>query len=304
VKTHFGHSIPVGISYKKASITAALLFSVFFYLVAAFTISYSINKNQEILPTSISGIRLFFRKLSPWCIVGSSGKASLSQLQMLVFTLIVGTLLFYQWVRTGVLQEISTDLLYLIGISTIGAGGNEIAKSVKKNLDPEVYAYVQQLGWFTAPMENAHTAAHPSELLLTNGRFDIYKFQMLLFTTVIAGYVIASGANELGNIQISATLLTLMGMSQTVYVGGHAATDSLTPFQDQVRGMQALQQKYSDPGNPKEGQKMIVDRFRIAATLAADMFSDIYQREVPPEMLEIALVPKTPPATEKFAPAA
>jgi hypothetical protein len=203
-----------------------------------------------------------------------------------------------------VLQEISTDLLYLIGISTVGAGGNEIAKSVKKNLDPDVYAYVQQLGWFTTPLENAHTSAHPSELLLTNNRFDIYKFQMLLFTVVIAGYVILSGANELGNIQISATLLTLMGMSQTVYIGGHAATDSLTPFQDQVRGMQVLQQQYNDPENSQEGQKMIAERFRVAATLAAEMFSDIYQRAVPPEMLEMRLVLKMPPATEKSAPAA
>jgi hypothetical protein len=296
VKTYMGRDVPVSISYKKASLATAVLFFLFCYFSAAFTISYSISKTQNLLPTNISGLRLFFKKLSPWCIVGSSGQASLSQLQMFLFTMIVATLLFYQWIRTGLLQEISTDLLYLIGISTLGAGGNEITKSIKKNLDAEVYAYVQQMSWFTAPMERAHLSAHPSELLLTNDRFDIYKFQMLVFTFVIAAYVIASGANELGNIQISSTLLTLMGMSQGVYIGGHATADSLTPFQDQVRGMQALQQQYLDAANSPEQQVILAKKFRVAAIQAAEMFTNIFHRDIPASMLHMPTLSINAPA--------
>jgi hypothetical protein len=304
VKSYMGRDVPVSISYKKASLTTAVLFFLFCYFSAAFTISYSISKTQNMLPTNISGVRLFFKKLSPWCIVGSSGQASLSQLQMFLFTMIVATLLFYQWIRTGLLQEISTDLLYLIGISTLGAGGNEITKSIKKNLDAEVYAYVQQMSWFTAPMERAHLSAHPSELLLTNDRFDIYKFQMLVFTFVIAAYVIASGANELGNIQISSTLLTLMGMSQGVYIGGHATADNLTPFQDQIRGMQAMQQQYVDAANSPEQQAVIAKKFRSAAVQAAEMFTNIFHRDIPASMMHMPTLHVSAPAAEKSAPIA
>lgn len=292
VKPYFGRTLPVDISHKHASIFAAWLFAFTCYLIAAITISYRADRKQEIMPTSMSGLRIFLRKLSPWYVVGSSGQASLSQLQMLLFTLIVATLLFYQWLRTGLLQEISTDLLYLIGISTAGAGGSQITASIKKNLDPEVYKYVQELGWFTAPMAGAHASAHPSELLLTNNRFDIYKFQMLLFTFVIAAYVIASGANELGNVQISSTLLTLMGISQGAYMGGHAATDSLTPLQDQLRGMQLLQQHWIAANGNRVVQQQLDQRFRIAAKQAADMFSNIFFREVPPSMLGMPLLTK------------
>ncbi len=302
VKTFLGRDVPVSISYKKASLATAVLFFLACYFSAAFTISYSISKTQNMLPSNISGLRLFFRKLSPWCIVGSSGQASLSQLQMFLFTMIVATLLFYQWMRTGLLQEISTDLLYLIGISTLGAGGNEITKSVKKNLDTDVYSYVQQMSWFTAPMERAHLSAHPSELLLTNDRFDIYKFQMLVFTIVIAAYVIASGANELGNIQISSTLLTLMGMSQGVYIGGHATTDNLSPFQDQIRGMQTLQQQYFDAADSPEQQALLAKKFRLAASQAASMFTNIFHRDVPATMLQMPILATSVPTAEKSAP--
>ncbi|MEN9866170.1 MAG: hypothetical protein RL748_1760, partial [Pseudomonadota bacterium] len=222
-KFYFGHQVPVYISHRNASIFAAWFFAISCYLCAAFTIWYS-TRRQSLTPASLpnslrtpSRLRAALRRISPWYLAGSSGHASLSQLQMLLFTLIIATLLFYQWIRTGLLQEISTDLLYLMGISTIGAGGAQVTNSIKKNLDPKVYDYLQQLGWFTAPVAGAHTTAMPSQLLLTNGRFDIYKFQMAVFTLVIAAYVIAAGGDQLGNIQISATLLSLMGMSQGVY---------------------------------------------------------------------------------------
>jgi hypothetical protein len=284
LKPWFGRALPTAISHKKTSIFAAWLFALGFYVIAAVTIAYRADRKQEIFPSSVSGLRLFMRRLSPWYVVGSSGHASLSQLQMLLFTLIVGTLLFYQWLRTGLLQELSTDLLYLIGISTVGAGGSQITSSIKKNLDPEVYKYLQQLGWFTAPMAGAHSAAHPSELLLTNSRFDIYKFQMLLFTFVIASYVIVAGASELGNVQISTTLLTLMGISQGAYMGGQAASDALTPLQDQLRGMQLLQENWIAAKDDNELQTLLNQRFLLATKQAADMFSQIFAREIPPYM--------------------
>jgi hypothetical protein len=279
---YFGRDLPVTVSNKGASIGAALLFAAFFYLVAGAAIAPAAR-----MPGAAR--RRWWgtwRRLLPWNITGANGQASLSQLQMLVFTLIVATLLFYQWLRTGLLQDLSTDLLYLIGISTAGTAASQAATAIRKNLEPAIYQYVQQLGWFTAPIAEPQGKGRPSGLLLTNRRFDIYKFQMLVFTCVIAAYVIASGADELGNIQISATLLTLMGMSQGAYVGGRAAADLLTPLQDQLRGMQTLQQRYGAATDARVGEELR-RQFRLAATEAGAMFETMFGRVLQPWMLDM-----------------
>lgn len=279
---YFGRDLRLTVSSKSASIVAALVFAVFFYLVAG----------AAVLPARMPGLgrmrgwRGAARRLLPWNITGANGQASLSQLQMLLFTLIVATLLFYQWLRTGLLQDLSTDLLYLIGISTAGTAATQVAMAVRKKLDPAAYAYVQQLGWFTAPIVESEVRGRPSGLLLTNRRFDIYKFQMLVFTCVIAAYVVASGADQLGNVQISDTLLTLMGMSQGAYVGGRAAADLLTPLQDQLRGMQALQARYRAAPDAEVAEELR-RQFRLAATQAGAMFGAMFGRALPPHMLEM-----------------
>lgn len=283
----FGRDLYVNLSNRHSSMVAALLFALLCYLVAAAAIvprkAAAMAGTAGIAASAVMRLRVRLHRLTPWYISGSGGKASLSQLQMLLFTLIVATLLFYQWLRTGVLENISTDLLYLIGISTAGAGGSQITDSVKKSLDPKVYDYVHQLGWFTAPMSSIHGSTRLSDLLLTNDRFDIYKFQMMMFTLVIAAYIIACGANELGSLQISATLLTLMGMSQGAYMGGKASTDTLGPLQDQLLGMQSLQAQYQ-ASTDGALQTELAQRFAQAAQQAAVMFGNMYARDIPDAM--------------------
>ncbi|AKU23446.1 hypothetical protein [Massilia sp. NR 4-1] len=286
-EVYFGRSVHLNVSSKSASLAAALLFATCFYLVAAATV--------PVLWRRQAGWRARGTCLLPWNITGPNGQASLSQLQMLVFTLIVATLLFYQWLRTGLLQQLSTDLLYLIGISTAGAAGSQVTSSLKKELEPAAHQYAQQLGWFTAPLIGPERKAGAGALLMSNKRFDIYKFQMLVFTFVIAAYVIASGADELGNIQISATLLTLMGMSQGAYVGGRVATDSLSALQHQLQGMQNLQERYQRSADPEVGAELR-RRFRLAAQEAGAMFGNLFGRVLPEYLLDIPIDAQAAPA--------
>ena len=288
---YFGRDLPVTVSNEGASIFAALLFAVFFYIVAGIAVVPTIPAHG----TTRWRWHGSGRGLLPWNITGGNGQASLSQLQMLIFTLIVATLLFYQWLRTGLLENLSTDLLYLIGISTAGTAASQVAMAIRKNLDPDIYLYVQQLGWFTAPIAEAKSVGPPSGLLMTDRRFDIYKFQMLVFTCVIAAYVVASGASKLGSIHISATLLTLMGMSQGAYVGGRAAADLLSPLQDQFRGMQTLQRRYLASTDPKVGMELR-RQFGVAAVQAGTMFEAIFGRVLPSSMLDMPPDVDTPPA--------
>ncbi len=287
VSTYFGREVPVNVSHSIASMGAALLFAIVAYFTAALTILNRVGMVTQTDKVRNFSMVPFLKSIMPWQVVGTSGQASLSQLQMLVFTIIVSTLLFYQWVRTGLLQDLSTDLLYLIGISTVGAAGTEVTKTIKKNLDQPVYDYAQSLGWFAAPMMGVGQQAKPSQLLLTNNRFDIYKFQMLLFTFVIAAYVIVRGSSALGNVSISATMLSLMGISHGAYMGGRATADTLTPLQDTLLSMQVLQNQYYAPGVGEEYKLILETRFYDAAKQAAEMFTPIFDRDIPDNLMRM-----------------
>jgi hypothetical protein len=284
-KIYFGRKLKLVVSHKHGSVGLALIFAAIVYVIAAAAVAAIVSRETGVTGT---GWRHAFKRLMPWNIIGDSGQTALSQLQMLMFTLIVATLLFYQWLRTGLLQELSTDLLYLIGISTAGAAGSQVTAKFKKGLAPKVYEYVQQLGWFNAPFARPQGQANPAELLMTNKRFDTNKFQMMIFTFVIAAYVIASGASELDTLRISATLLTLMGMSQGAYVGGHATSDSLATLQHQLRGMQTIQKRYQGSTDEQVKQDLL-QRFEQAATRAAAMFGNIYGREITGQLLEMPI---------------
>src|SRR5260370_7701902 len=52
---------------------------------------------------------------------GSDGKGSLSKLQILFFSLIVFGLLSYILARTGALSDLSSSILYLLGIAGVGS---------------------------------------------------------------------------------------------------------------------------------------------------------------------------------------
>jgi hypothetical protein len=283
-KIYFGRKIELVVSSKYLSIAAALLFALAFYLAGAAAVAAIVRREASAECPALGR----FERLLPWNIVCDNGQAALSQLQMLMFTLIVATLMFYQWLRTGLLQELSTDLLYLIGISTLGAAGGQLGASFKKGLEEKTYQYVQQLGWFTAPFARLQRRGDPTSLVMTNKRFDTNKFQMLVFTFVIAAYVIESGASELDNLHISSTLLTLMGISQGAYVGGAAVSDSMATLQHQLKGMQRLQESYRTSADLQVKEELR-RRFALAAARAGAMFNSIYGREVPDYMLEMPI---------------
>lgn len=284
-RPYFGRRIALETSRKGASIGAALLFAFGFYLLTAQAVAAILATGQAPQPRRW---RALLARLAPWNLVGEGAQTALAQLQMLMFTLIVASLLFYQWLRTGLLQELSTDLLYLIGISTLGAAGSQIGSALKKGLTPDMVRYAHQLDWFTAPLAQTCKRADPAGLLTTNKRFDIYKFQMLVFSIVIAAYVIAAGADELDKLHISATLLTLMGISQGAYVGGNVTSDSMSVLQEQLRGMHTLQRRYrasTDDGIRQELRR----RFRLAAARAALPFGTLFGRVIPDYLLEMPI---------------
>ena len=180
---------------------------------------------------------------------GVFGEASMSQVQVLLFTFIVAGLLFQLWLRTGVLSNISEQLLILIGISAVGAGGAKFTGTIKTSLSDTTAQYLIGKGWYSWVQEPLHNHATLAKLLLTDSRLDVYKFQMAIFTVVVAFYVIWAGQTDLSQVKISETMLYLIGISQGVYVGGKAITDRTTDLESAVAKMIDLEKQIQSVGS-------------------------------------------------------
>jgi len=157
----------------------------------------------------------------------SKDKASLAQFQIFFFTLIVLWLLTFIALRTGMLSDISLDVLLLLGISAAGTVGSKVADSMKKRLSYENWAWLRNRDWLTTYESGIGQApdvkrARWGDLLKTDGDFDIYSFQLAVFSIVVAYSLVTSGVDQLATFEIPANLKGLLGLSNVVYIGGKA----------------------------------------------------------------------------------
>ena len=226
----------------------------------------------------------------------SYGEASMSQLQVLAFTLIVGGLLFHLWMSTLILSDISTDLLKLIGISAIGAAGAKFTHTLKVTPNDQTSRFLIGKGWYNWEKEPLQDHATFKKLLLTDGRLDIYKFQIAIFTLVVACYVISAGQAGLGDVKISETMLYLIGISQGVYVGGKAVTDRTTDLEAAVQKMIDLESKIDmakagvTGATPAADLPAVYAEYRKAAITAVQEFTGLQNRKFPTigNLIEVA----------------
>lgn len=223
-------SLEVEVSRKTPAVLAAAILVIVLYVTAALAGS-----------RFGSGVGWW-----PWQVTaGFHGRASLSRLQLFSFSLIVAALMLYTWIRTGVLVDLSEDLLYLLGISATGTAGAKFTTVVKKRPSVEVRAYLTRKGWFPSEPAKAGDVGRLRDLLLTDGALNVYKFQAAAFSLVVGAAVIGSWFSSGGGFEIPDSLLALMGLSQAFYVGGKAISESdVTKWQDRVGSLEGLEKTY------------------------------------------------------------
>lgn len=140
---------------------------------------------------------------------GKYGGASLSLAQILLWTVLVFSASFYVLVASGKLLDLTTEVLTLLGI----AGGSsvlaKIAASAKDNKGRKIIE-----------MQQSQQQREPkwTDLFQSEGRPDLYKFQMALFTTLAAVFVAGKIFTTLTFPELPANLLTLIGISNGVYL--------------------------------------------------------------------------------------
>lgn len=162
-------------------------------------------------------------------------KASLSRLQLLGFTLLVWGLLVFVLLRTDVLSDISEHILWLLGISAGGTVGVKVAEHTTERLSFENWSWLRNQGWLTVHEEGTGTEPDPSRarwgdlLKATDGSLDIYKFQLAVFSLLVGLKLLTSDLASLASFTIPTNLLTLLGLSNGVYIGGKAIAQSAYP---------------------------------------------------------------------------
>jgi hypothetical protein len=152
-----------------------------------------------------------------WIVTGKVGNASLSLAQILIWSMLVFAASFYVLMVSGKLLNLTNDVLVLLGFA---GGASVIAKITASVKDVKG----QSLAGSTEKQPKWR------DLITTDGRPDLYKFQMALFTTLAAVFVAKEIFSTLEFPMLPSGLLTLIGISNGVYLTAKAS--SKTAFEE------------------------------------------------------------------------
>ena len=143
-----------------------------------------------------------------------NGYASLSRLQMVVWTFVVAASAVYVMALSGDLIEVTTGTLVLLGISgavTVGSRLQESAQSAKLAGDGPSAA--RRPRWSDLIVNDANGERE----------IDIARVQMLYFTLVTAAFVVMRVLTSYVIPEIPQGFQILMGISNAVYFGSKVA---------------------------------------------------------------------------------
>jgi hypothetical protein len=206
--------LPVRLSPSFASKAVAVGVVILVYVLAAFLFSTR-RADAQSVASRLSLLRV---------VTGKDGKASLSNFQILFFTMIVFGLILYLVLRTGMLAELSSTIMLLLGITGFGSTLAKGADSQRNAFSAENRAWLMQHGWIPTTPVVRSDAASWRDLITTEDEFDVYRFQSLIFSIVVGLALIAGGVVQLSTFAIPQTILGILGLSQAVYISGKLVT--------------------------------------------------------------------------------
>jgi hypothetical protein len=208
---------PLNVSYLPVYVSP-VEWSIVFTLLVGIAVYYAAARALRMLAGSGLTAHQSWNPLR--ITAGLDGRASLSNLQVFFFTVLVFVMLAYVLMRTGVLSDLSTTVLELLGISGIGATAAKGADSSKTAMEPANQAWLQSKGWYDAP--SVRPAGQPTfyDLISSDGNFDVYRYQSFLFSAAVGGALFIGGVSQLSSFTVPQNILGILGLSQVVYVAG------------------------------------------------------------------------------------
>ncbi len=219
---------------------------------------------------------------------GSDNRGSLSAFQVFFFTILVFAMLAYILLRTGVLSDLSTTILQLLGIAGIGAAAAKGAESSKIALEPTNQAWLMNKGWFDKDSTRATPEPSFYDLISSDGGFDVYRFQSLIFTGAVGLALFAGGVFQLASFTVPQNILGILGLSQVVYIAGKLVTSNnatqLNAVVTDLRNAETAYREAAQATSDTQEARDKVARARAAfvdkAGGAAKLFTDVTNRPV------------------------
>jgi hypothetical protein len=160
---------------------------------------------------------------------GVFGRASLSNLQLFYFSLIVLWILVYNLVHEKGLVNLSTDVLVLLGIGAAGTAGAKLTAVVRDRLSYENWAWLKHKGWIEKDIGRARRPPQWTDLLTSQDAFDVSKFQTLFVSFSVGVALLMEGFGQpsgAATFEIPEGLLGLLGLSQGINVTNKAISPS------------------------------------------------------------------------------
>lgn len=282
------------------ALIAALLLVGFAYTIIALAVFTYHNPDEQKKRNLLGIIKDFlgdndkFRYLNPLVITsGTFGKASLSRLQLLGFTIIIIGLLVYILILTGNLSDLSNDVLVLLGFSASGTIGTGAVQSINKRLSFENWAWVRNQHWLIVGEQGCseHPKPKPEEharwkdlILDDNGTLNVYKFQLALASLLVAVFLIRSGGTNLVGFKMPQGFPELLGISNLFYILGKAfEPPSFTELNTTLNGLRDLDKQLhiEQKENPTlhledlTSYKLYIEKAQLAAAMLMALFSDL-----------------------------
>ena len=150
------------------------------------------------------------------------GRGSATKLQIMFFSVLIFGVVSYIWMSTGNLSDLSETILYLMGISGIGATAAGATEVSRKRLDFDNWAWLINRKWLPEGGAAEVNLAQWKDVVMTNNEFDVSRFQMITFSVLVGLSLLTAGGEtaDLSDFTIPGTFLAILGLSQAVYVAG------------------------------------------------------------------------------------
>jgi len=198
-------------------------FWAWFWAIAALILStlvaWLIIPRKSIAPDKRENIIIRILKFPLRSAITPDGRYSLSLTQVVIWTYVILFGLTFVWKMTQTFMNITPQVLTLLGI---GGGTAAISKL-------QTVARLRNIPANIRNLIKTDRIPRLSDLIMSGDQPNITKFQMLVFTIIIAGTVFKEICYGYSFPELTDGLLALMGISSAIYIG----TDLTKPISEE-----------------------------------------------------------------------
>ena len=171
------------------------------------------------------------------------GTYSISKTQALFWTFLVGFSCVYVYMLQCDFIMIPAQILVLLGIT----GGTALASRINA-LNKDVGAPKYILHRVKEKVQKEGRIPRLRDMVSIGGRLNIYKFQMVVFTAITGAIVLLELLRSFNFPEIPDSLIVLMGLSNTLYLGNEVSLDPMKKVREAVDAFEKAE-------NPTEKEK-------------------------------------------------